>query len=252
MSAGPGSRFGVVADVHANLQALERVVDFLDAEEVDAIWCLGDVVGYGGDPSACVAIVRERCAATVRGNHDAAVVDPSLRATFNAHARKAVERHAEILGDEEKAWLASLPGTIGKDRFALGHGGFVDPASYSYVTSTRIAAAELDAIEVPLGLIGHTHVPVAWRRADDGRTEPRPVRGREVSLPVGDGARWLVNPGAVGQPRDRDSRASCGVLDLEAGTLRIVRLEYDIEGASEAIRRAGLPSFEAERLFRGM
>lgn len=245
------SRFGVVADVHANLHALRTVLDFLDDERIETIWCLGDVVGYGGDPSACVTVVRDRCAGTVRGNHDAAVVDPSLRGWFNAHARAAVERHAEMLTDDELAWLADLPATIEPEGFSLAHASFADPEGFPYVTNARMAEAELDALDVALGLIGHTHVPAAWRREGTGDVESCTVRGGEVRLPIGD-ARWLVNPGAVGQPRDRDRRAACALVDLEAGELRIVRLEYDVEAAAEAIAEADLPPFEAERLRRGM
>lgn len=251
MTSPAASRFGVVADVHANLQALERVLAFLEDEGVETIWCLGDVVGYGGDPSPCLELVRERCAGTVRGNHDAAVVDPSRRDWFNHHARAAIERHAGMLDDDELAWLDSLPPTIERERFSLGHGGFADPAAFTYVTNDRLASLELDALETSLGAIGHTHVPAAWRRTAGGVVESRPARG-DTELAIGDESGWLVNPGAVGQPRDRDPRAACGVVDLDDGSFRIVRLEYDVEGAAEAILAAGLPPFEAERIRRGV
>lgn len=262
MTQRPGTRLGIVADVHGNLQALEAVLAHLDAAGVDAIYCLGDVVGYGGDPSACVAIVRARCAATVRGNHDQAVVDPALRSWFNDHARKAIERQSEILGEDEVAWLASLPPVIGLDDVTLGHSGFADPGAYTYVTSTHTAAVELAALGTRWGFIGHTHVPAAWRREPGGKVVATELGGsgsigdlrtpRSAAIPLAEPGRYLVNPGAVGQPRDRDPRAACAILDLGTETLHHTRLPYDVAGAQDAIFRRGLPIFEAGRLAQGI
>jgi diadenosine tetraphosphatase ApaH/serine/threonine PP2A family protein phosphatase len=251
MNPDGASRYGIVADVHSNLQALEAVIAFLDREGAQTIWCLGDVVGYGGDPSACVSVVRERCAGTVRGNHDVAAVDPRLRAWFNPHARAAIERQAQLLSEEDLAWLGSLPATLEAPGAAITHSGFADPDAFDYVTTARHATVELGAIQGRIGFYGHTHVPALWRRASDGGVERVPLEENgTISLSGSD--RWLVNPGAVGQPRDGDPRAACAIFDPEAWTLRYVRLPYDLAAAQDAIARAGMPPFEAARLAHGM
>lgn len=249
-SAGP--RLGLVADVHANLQALEAALAWLDARGVDDVWCLGDVVGYGGDPEACVALVRERCAGTVRGNHDAAVVDPSLLSWFNPHARQAAQRHAEILSADAKAWLDGLPWTLDLGEVALVHAGFADPPAFDYVLNARQAAVELAAQPARWGFVGHTHVPGAWRRGEDGAVERLSLQGGDEGIDVDLPGKVLVNPGAVGQPRDRDPRAACALLDTRTRTLLHARVDYDIAAAQAAARGAGMPAIEAERLASGM
>lgn len=245
-------RFGLVADVHANLQALEAVLAHFEAEGVDEIWCLGDVVGYGGDPAACAALVRERCAGTVRGNHDAAAVDARLRDGFNPHARAAIERQAAMLDADALAWLGGLPPLIELEEVVLLHASLADPDDYPYVMGAGDADRELAAQTARWGFYGHTHVPAGWRKPAEGEAPER------IEMPAGSGAvvldgpgRYLVNPGAVGQPRDGDRRAACAVFDRGAGRLELARLPYDVAGAQAAIRRAGMPAIEAERLEDG-
>jgi predicted phosphodiesterase len=253
------ARYGVVADVHANLQALTRAVQYLDDAGVDAIYCLGDVVGYGGDPEDCIRIIRERCAGTVRGNHDHAVVEPSLRGRFNEHARRAVERQAELLGEAELVWLAELPPTIDLDGVTLGHSGFANPSRYRYIHGEADAVVEFEALATRYGLVGHTHVPAVFAQTADGEISRVDVDNAEDAaavdereVPLNQYRRAIINPGAVGQPRDRDPRAACAVLDLGSDTVHMVRLEYDIAAAQDAIDRRGLPRFEAARLAMGL
>lgn len=245
-----GARYGLIADVHSNLQALEVALEWLDGQSVDDVYCLGDVVGYGGDPAACVERVRERCAGTVVGNHDAAVVDPSLRRWFNPHARVAIERQADLLGEDAREWLAALPDTIELDRVGLTHSGFADPRAFDYVIEPWEAERELAASPARWGFFAHTHVPAVFHRSAAG--EVRAVAfdpARDV--PLDEEGRYLVNPGSVGQPRDGDPRAACAVFDATDGICRWVRLEYDLQAAQAAIRRSDMPEFEAERLARG-
>lgn len=254
-------RIGILADVHANLQALEPSLAWLDGQDVDEIVCLGDVVGYGGDPERCIELVRTRCSITVRGNHDHAVFEPALRSEFNDHARLAVERHAEILSQEERDWLASLPAVASRDQVALGHAGFANPERYPYVTDPVRAAVELGAMPGSVGFIGHTHVSAIFRASSDGSVErAAPARGEErredglgeTRVRLESSWRYLVNPGSVGQPRDRDPRAACAVFDTGASVLTLARIRYDIPAAQEAIVERGLPAFEASRLALGM
>jgi diadenosine tetraphosphatase ApaH/serine/threonine PP2A family protein phosphatase len=252
---------GILADVHANLQALEATLAWQDARGVEDRVCLGDVVGYGGDPERCIEIIRETCSVTVLGNHDHAVFDATLRTDFNDHARQAVERHAEILGEAEVAWLQSLPGVATKEGVVLGHAGFADPGAYPYVTDPATATVELAAMPGRIGFIGHTHVPVIFRVLEDGEAErvvpaswaePSTANSGEVSVRLEGPGRFLVNPGSVGQPRDRDPRAACAAFDTADQILILARIPYDVPSAQRAIVARGLPAFEASRLAYGM
>ena len=246
---GPASsRFGLIADVHSNLQALEAVMRWLEEQGVEEIWCLGDVVGYGGDPSACITIVRERCAGTVRGNHDAAAIEPELRDAFNPHARVAIETQAALLDSDERAWLEALPSVIELGDVALLHGSFVDPDGYGYVFGAGDARRELEALSARWSFYGHTHVPDAWRIGPSGDMDRVPLPPPPAELTLELPGRYLVNPGAVGQPRDGDPRASCAIFERSSGVFRRAALAYDIAAAQSAIRRAGMPEVEAIRL----
>ena len=246
------SRFGIVADVHANLPALNAVLAALAGEGVEEIWCLGDVVGYGGDPEACVAIVRERCAGTVRGNHDAAAVKAALRESFNPHARAAIERQANVLSRDALEWLGGLPVVLELGEVMLLHGSYVDPEGFPYVQGSRDAARELAAIPSRWAFCGHTHVPGLWWMEPGGRVEELRLGDRSAATALDGPGRYLVNPGSVGQPRDGDVRAACAIFDRAAGQLRLLRVPYDVSAAQASIRRAGMPAIEAERLERGL
>lgn len=245
------SRFGLLADVHANLQALEAVLGFLDSQGVEEIWCLGDVVGYGGNPAACIEIVRERCAGTVRGNHDAALVEPRLRETFNPHAREAIELQATLLDAGALSWLAGLPPLIELDDVVLLHGSVVDPDGFPYVLGKWDAVRELEGLDARWGFFGHTHVPAVWHMGPERRVEELFLSETDPELGLDRPGRYLVNPGAVGQPRDGDPRAACAIFDRRSANFRCVRVDYDVLAAQSAIRRAGMPLIEAERLERG-
>jgi diadenosine tetraphosphatase ApaH/serine/threonine PP2A family protein phosphatase len=245
------SRFGVVADVHANLPALNAVLAALAAEDVEEIWCLGDVVGYGGDAEACVRIVRERCAGTVRGNHDSAAVEASFRETFNPHARAAIERQARTLSPGALEWLENLPSVLELDDVILLHASVVDPVAFPYVMDRGAAAEELAALPARWGFYGHTHIPALWRMDPAGRVTELPLVEGVVASLEGPG-RYLVNPGAVGQPRDGDARAACATFDRARAELRLLRVPYDVSAAQDAIRRAGMPGIEAARLESGL
>ncbi len=236
----------ILSDIHANLPALDAVLAALG--DVDAVWQLGDVVGYGPHPDEVVARLREIGATGVRGNHDVAALGILDVAWFNPAARRAVEWTARRISPETRAWLAALPERAELGEMTLVHGSPLDP-TWEYVTTTPDAQANLAAFVTPYCLHGHTHVPVAWR-ADDGRVElVRPSHGSELNL---DGRRLLLNPGSVGQPRDHDPRASALVLDTDAHRVTWHRVAYPIATTQADIRAAGLPDWLAERLASGL
>ena len=241
-----GMRICLLSDIHSNLPALDAVLAAAGA--VDAVWHLGDVVGYGPDPDGVVARLRELDAVGVRGNHDAAACGGPEIDWFNPDARRAMEWTRSAISDDTLAWLSALPERRQAAGCDLVHGSPREPL-WEYVTSIGVARDNLRLLEAPIGLHGHTHVPVAWVE-EGNRVEL--VRGRPGDpLELG-GRRVLLNPGSVGQPRDGDPEASFAILDPEAGTIEWHRAAYDIGVVQEAMRAAGLPSSLASRLGAGL
>ena len=241
-------RAAVLSDIHSNLQAMEAVLAAIDEAGVEEIWCLGDLVGYGADPDACTALVRERCDTCLVGNHDLAVLGALDISTFSDNAAAAVEWTRENVDEETLEFLGSLDPSGAREGVGLFHASPRDPV-WEYVLSSDQADAGLDAQEERVGLIGHSHVALFFVRAEGARRGyaqgAQAADGAEIELAAG---KWLLNPGSVGQPRDGDPRAAWLELDTESWVARYHRVPYDIEGAASAILAAGLPSVLAERL----
>ncbi len=240
-------RVGLVSDVHANMQALEVVLAALAEQRVEAIWATGDTVGYGADPSDVLALLRERGALLVQGNHDRAVATREGLDLFNDRAAIAAAKHAEWLSAEERDLLAGLPPVTTVERFTLCHGSLRDPM-WEYVTGVSAAAASLALADTPFACHGHTHIPALFQDEPGGLRLIRPKAGTTYEL----SAKSLVNPGSVGQPRDGDSRAAYAVLDTAAGSVTFHRSRYDVALAQRRIRARGLPTIFADRLAVGV
>ncbi len=239
-------RIAVLSDIHANLPALDAVLEA--AGDVDGVWHLGDVVGYGPDPDGVVDRLREVGALGVRGNHDAAACGGSEIDWFNPEARRAMEWTRRAIGPTTVEWLSALPERRTLEGCELVHGSPREPI-WEYVTSVPVARANLAAMGTSIGLHGHTHVPVAFVE-DEGRVEVvSPGRDSELELR---GRRALVNPGSVGQPRDGEPDASFLVLDPVGGTVAWHRVRYDVAAVQDAMRRAGLPASLSARLTVGL
>ncbi len=241
-----------ITDIHANLPALEAVLADIERRGVEEIWCLGDVVGYGAEPDACTELVRERCAVSLVGNHDLAVLGGLDVASFSEAAAAAVEWTRAAIGAASVEFLRGLGPALDRREVGLFHASPRDPV-WEYVLSIEQASACLDAQPGRLALIGHSHVALFFHRypEDGGRGETRGAQageGLDLSLEEG---RWLLNPGSVGQPRDGDPRAAWLELDLDRPSGRFHRVEYDIGRAAASISEAGLPSRLAERLYVG-
>ena len=238
-------RVAVLSDIHSNLVALDAVLR--DAGAVDAVWHLGDVVGYGPEPDAVVARLTELSATGVRGNHDAAAIGGREIEWFNADARAAAEWTRITISAETRQWLADLPERRSVDDLTLVHGSPRDPLR-EYVTDGMTAAANIDVLETRHGLHGHTHVPVAWVASEDRVVLVHPRDGSAMDLAPN---RTLLNPGSVGQPRDGDPRAAYLILDLDAGQVSWHRVAYDVDAVRRAIHAAGLPARLGDRLVVG-
>jgi len=241
-------RAAVLSDIHSNRHALEAVLAAVDEAAVDQIWCLGDMVGYGAEPDACTALVRERCSTCLVGNHDLALLGALDISTFSETAAAAVEWTRENVSEETLEFLGTLDPTASQNGVGLFHASPRDPV-WEYVLSTDQAEAGFEAQEERVGLIGHSHIALYFVRAPGARPGyaqgAQAEDGREVDLAEGD---WLLNPGSVGQPRDSDPRAAWLELDAERWLAKYHRVPYDIEGAASAILAAGLPPVLAERL----
>jgi predicted phosphodiesterase len=239
-------RIAVLSDIHSNLVALDAVLAHMGT--VDALWHLGDVVGYGPDPDAVVERLAGLGAVGVRGNHDAAAAGGPEIEYFNPDARKAMEWTIARISPATRTHLAGLPERLTIEDVSLVHGSLRDP-TWEYVTTLAIARASLDLLATPVGLHGHTHVPVAFI-ADEGRTDVVPVEdATRLQLPD---RPVLLNPGSVGQPRDGDPRAAYLVLDTEARVVTWHRVEYDIAAVMAAMHAVDLPIRLAERLRHGL
>jgi diadenosine tetraphosphatase ApaH/serine/threonine PP2A family protein phosphatase len=239
-------RIAVLSDIHSNLVALDAVL--LHAGDIDAIWHLGDVVGYGPEPDAVVDRLTERKATGVRGNHDAAAIGGDEIEWFNADARAAAEWTRDTMSAATRQWLAALPERRAIEDKTLVHGSPRDPLR-EYITDSTIAADNMDLLETRHGLHGHTHVPVAWIATPDRIAL---VHARDTTALELGAYRTMLNPGSVGQPRDGDPRAAYLVLDLELGRVTWHRVEYDVAPVQAAMRAAGLPGRLAARLAVGV
>jgi predicted phosphodiesterase len=238
-------RICVISDVHANLPALEAAL--AAARPYDAVWHLGDVVGYGPQPNEVVALLASEGAVGVRGNHDAAAIGRLSTDAFNDDARAAIEWTAKRIDGAARGWLSQLPERLEMADFTLAHGSPRDP-TWEYVFSAGVARGNMSAFGTPHCLVGHTHVPLVFRQ-DGRRLETVVPNGRPVAL---DGSRSVLNPGSVGQPRDGDPRASAMILDTERVTVEWSRAEYDIARVQRLMNEAGLPPRLVRRLEFGL
>lgn len=245
-------RVAAISDIHANLPALEAVLEATEAAGVEETWCLGDVVGYGVEPDACADLVRERCDVCLVGNHDIAVLGALNVASFSEAAAVAVEWTRANVAERTLEFLRELEPSGERGGFGLFHASPCDPV-WEYVLSREQADAGMAANPLRIGLIGHSHVALFFNRPDgseDGGETRAGEAGDGALLDLAEGA-WLVNPGSVGQPRDGDPRAAWLELDTEAMTARFHRVAYEIGRAAGPIAAAGLPSRLAARLYAG-
>ena len=241
----------VVSDIHANLAALEAVLEDAAQFRYDAVWCLGDTVGYGPEPDACIARIRKLNAATVAGNHDWAALGRMDVDDFNPEAGWGVLWTRNHVSADNLAWLSSLPSQpVVNGAFTLTHGSPRDPL-WEYILYPSTAQANFGHFTTPYCLVGHTHVPTLYI-LEQARPTPgvvKPKAGQLFAL-TGD-HRIILNPGSVGQPRDSDPRAAYAILDTDAATWLPRRVAYPIEVTQAHMRAAGLPERLINRLAFG-
>ena len=243
-----GMRVAIASDIHGNRQAFEAVIGAAQEAQVEELWCLGDLVGYGADPDACVALAEANCAICLAGNHDLAVVESLSLEDFSRGAALAAQWTIDVIRPETREFLLGLSAEGEAEGIGLYHASPRDPI-WEYVLSGLTAELCLDAAPQRVSLIGHSHVALSFHRPE-GEPASGSTRRAGDLLDIGTGE-WLLNPGSTGQPRDGDPRAAWLILDTEAWTAEWRRSDYDLAGAQAAIRAARLPDSLAERLQYG-
>ena len=240
-------KYAILSDIHSNLEALQAVLSEIRRRGITNFICLGDIVGYGADPRACLEIVRGLHPGIVQGNHDYAAAAPVGLSGFNENARLALLWTREQLDPAGRAFLKSLPLTAEVSGARLVHSSLKDPGQWEYILNPRDARVSFGSLPGVLCFFGHSHRPLAYRE-----------EGGEITVEYGprielkEGSRYLINVGSVGQPRDRDPRAAFGIYDSAEKKVEFIRIEYPVEKAQEKILRAGLPPFLASRLAKGL
>jgi predicted phosphodiesterase len=241
-------RVAIVSDIHGNRHAFEAVLDEIELSECSEMWCLGDLVGYGAEPDACVDLARRHAAVCLAGNHDMGVRGDLPLEEFSRGAALAARWTRETISPGTLDYLLSLKPQDLDEAVGLFHASPRDPV-WEYVLSPLQAELCLDVQAHRVCLIGHSHVALSFSRS---AREPATGETRgpddELDLEAGE---WLINPGSVGQPRDGDPRAAWLELDTERWRAIYRRTDYNIAGAAAAIRAARLPDSLADRLAYG-
>jgi diadenosine tetraphosphatase ApaH/serine/threonine PP2A family protein phosphatase len=238
--------YGIISDIHSNLEAITAVMGELTRRGTNKIACLGDTVGYGANPNECCDLVRNTADYVVRGNHDAGSTGLISPSNFNRPAIHACAWTSKILSAENRKWLTELPFLIDNEEGTLTHGAPSNPQAWKYVISLGDAVTEFESSDFDICFVGHSHCPVIFAE-HKGRYSVI----EDSTFTLASDARYIINPGSVGQPRDGNSRASFAVYDSSKRQVQIIRVPYDIAGTQKKILDAGLPSFLAERLEDG-
>jgi predicted phosphodiesterase len=240
-------RILVISDVHANYPALEAVL--ASVVTVDAVWCLGDLVGYGPHPNECIERIATLPNLTcLLGNHDAAVTDSRNIEKFNDEAGHAIYWTRRVLTDANLDYLAHLSELVTTDWVTLAHGSPRNP-TWEYLIDTLTAMINFAFFDTQIAIVGHSHLPLTFTVDKTGDRIDRLLMKPDEVMKIE--TRAILNPGSVGQPRDHDPRACYGILDPEAMTWEIHRVKYDIKTTQNALKKAGLPAKLSARLAEG-
>ena len=238
-------RVAILSDIHGNLEALESVLIAIHREVADQLVVLGDVVGYGPDPVACIYRIREAEGLCVLGNHDQALIDPAHLHELNYMARDTLLRSQDMVGAEELAYLRTFAFRHVEGEAVFTHANPLEPEQWQSLYLFEHVDWCLAGLDALIAFVGHTHYPGIYCRMDSTSvllTSSQVAIGRH---------RYLVNVGSVGQPRDGDPRSSFALWDVEDDHVELRRVEYSVRRTQEKIHALGWPSYVAERLARG-
>lgn len=238
-------RYILISDIHGNLESLQAVLDFAKRLEPYELYCLGDVVGYGADPKACLHLLQDEANLILAGNHDLAVAGMIACNDFNPIAYKAVEWTRRALDEDDIDALANMPLVYVDGDYLFTHASPIEPMEFRYVRTLDDVAEVFSSIGQRFCFVGHTHLPVLVSMEE--RTGAIQII-RENRITIKDGYRYFINAGSTGQPRDSNPDACVVVLDDESETIETLRIPYDISTCQSKILSEGLPSYLAERL----
>lgn len=240
-------RIALISDIHGNLEALEAVLKDIETHQVDRIHCLGDVVGYGCDPGACLALVDKSCEIKLMGNHEYAVIGILPLEAMNSLARQSIQWTKGQLDDREVSQIADFDMMAEDAGCCLVHASPHKPDDWHYVLSESEATAAFKHFDQTLAFHGHTHLPMIFAQTPHGKI--RTIVGHDFD--PAEETRYLVNVGSVGQPRDKDCRAAYAVYDSDEVSVNYYRVEYDIKATQAKMSRAEMPVTLVERLELG-
>ena len=238
--------YGIISDIHSNLEASRSVINTLNQRGVDKIICLGDIVGYGANPNECCELARKTAFLVVLGNHDAGSIGLTNLRNFSKSAIAVCQWTDQILTHENRDWLKKLPLTDEIGEELMVHSAPANPSEWKYILSLNDAITEFRAFSGQICFVGHSHVPCSFIEQDN---QYNIVENSKFTL--NPKARYIINPGSVGQPRDGDPRASFAIYDKDNRKVEIVKRSYDIKSAQQKILDAGLPDDLASRLAVG-
>jgi diadenosine tetraphosphatase ApaH/serine/threonine PP2A family protein phosphatase len=232
-------RIAIISDIHSNLEALTTAMDIIDKQSVHEIVCLGDIIGYGANPNECLDLVRRRCKIVLMGNHEEAVLDASKAEDFTQNARFAIEWTRRQVDEENLVYLRSLSLAVRNNNILYVHASPCEPGEWDYIFEEESASHSFSCFSESLCFIGHTHIPVIFS-----------INGNAPRITRDD--RFLVNVGSIGQPRDRNTQLSFGMLDTDTWIYENIRAPYDVETAAKKIMNSGLPVRLGQRLLMGV
>jgi predicted phosphodiesterase len=242
-------KYAIISDIHSNLEAFKKVIDIIKKEKVNKCLFVGDVVGYGANPSECIRELKKLDCVGVAGNHDWGVLELTSLENFNPYAKEAIEWTKEKLSKKDKEFLKSLPLVKKINDITLVHSTLTRPEEWEYIRSTFQAHKNIELQETPITFVGHSHVPIAF-------FEPSEVTGlirftKEQKIEIKEDYKYFINVGSVGQPRDGNPESSYAIYDKKNRILEIKRIKYNIKKAQGKIFEAGLPKMLGERLEYG-
>lgn len=238
-------KYGILGDIHANLEALEAMLERMENEGVEKYVSVGDVVGYGANPHDCIEKVKSINATVVVGNHDLAAIEYLSLAFFNAYAQASAVWTKDNLGKEDKDFLKGLPLMQNVNGFTVVHSTVNSPELFEYIQTSYDAHLSFASQKAHLAFVGHSHIPVNFIKKQSVNYN------MDAEIKIEPDAQYLINVGSVGQPRDDNPMAASAIYDSDASTVKLLRVNYDVEKASKKIAAAGLPELLAERILYG-
>lgn len=239
-------RYGIISDIHGNLEALEAAVHALSREEIDKYSCVGDIVGYGADPGECIKKTRGLNAITICGNHDAASSGLIDTVNFTEPAKNAVKWTKRHLADNDTSFLRGLDFVFKNKHLTLAHGALEEPEEFHYIFDEEAALRTFNLMDTPVCFVGHSHRPLVLLHKNNAVEISDDMKAN-----LSGDEKLIVNVGSVGQPRDGDPRLCYCIYDTDIGSVQLKRLPYDVDKAQRKIVDAGLPSAFAYRLGMG-